>query len=133
MSEQQLREQQLREMVIFTEELAEQLLEEEGVSVPDVERFVRYVWLVQSYPLDQNGIEYYRENLRKWADNEEESYYGEHESVEEFTRHYIESYAEAEIHPWICIDYERTWDASLRHTFTAEDNGRGVWIWADVY
>jgi hypothetical protein len=88
---------------------------------------------VQSYPLGKNGVEYYRENLKKWADNEQETYYGEHESIEEFTRHYIENYTEAEIPSWICVDYERTWGANLRHDFTAEDNGHGVWIWADVY
>ena len=123
----------LSEMVIMTEELAEQLLEQQGLSVEDVERFVRYVWLVQSYPLGRNGLDYYRENLAKWVENEQESYYGEHESKEAFCEFYLENYCQHSLPNWVVIDYAKTWYANLRHDFTTEDNGRGVWVWSDIY
>lgn len=126
-------EKQLAEMVIFTDELAEQLLEEKGLEVADLERFVRYVWLVQIYPPVKEWLEYYRDNLAKWVEDEEQSYYGQHENTAEFTRYYLDDCVEHKTPDWVVIDYEATWNENLRHDFTAEDNGRGVWVWADIY
>lgn len=127
---------QLSNLVIFTDELAEQLLEEEGLSHPDIERLVRYVWLVQSYPYNQpkdSQIKYYREKLSGWVHAEEESYHGEHEDYEEFARYYLDNFMTIGIPSWVVIDYGRTWEANLRHDFTAEDNGHGIWVWSNIY
>lgn len=121
------------EMLVMTDELCEQLLDEQGLSHPNIERLVRYIWLVQSYPLDRNGLDYYKERLAKWVTDEEESYYGEHESEEEFTRYYLDNYCELDFPNWVVIDYATTWGANLRHDFTTEDNGSGIWVWADIY
>jgi hypothetical protein len=118
---------------VLTEELAEEIMEEEGLTHPDIERLVRYVWLVQSYPLASNGEDYYRENLAKWIRDEQECFYGEHESTAEFARFFYENYQETTIPSGVVVDWERTWGSDLRHDFTHEDNGSGVWVWADIY
>jgi hypothetical protein len=118
----------------LTEELAEEIMEEEGLAHPDIERLVRYVWLVQSYPLASNGEEYYRENLAEWIRDEEEHYFGEHESTAEFARYYYENFETEWRSPeWVVVDWGATWETSLRHDFTAEDNGRTLWVWSDIY
>jgi len=126
-------EKELPELVVLTEELAEQIMEEEGLTHPDIYRLVRYVWLVQSF-LSRNGADYYRENLAKWISDEQESFYGEHESQAEFARYYYEIFeTEWRCPEWVVIDWEATWNSYLRHDFTTEDNGRTLWVWSDIY
>ena len=127
-------EKELTELVVLTEELAEQIMEDEALDHPDIERLVRYVWLVQSYPLARNGADYYRENLAKWIRDEQECFFGEHESQAEFARYYYENYeTEWRCPEWVVVDWEATWNSYLRHSFTTEDNGRCVFVWADIY
>jgi hypothetical protein len=48
--------------------------------------------------------------------------------VDDFVENYIENIGET-IPSWICVDYEATWNASLRFDYT-EENGyyfRGNW------
>lgn len=125
--------EQLANMLVMTDELCEELLEELDLTHDNVERLVRYVWLVQSYPLASNGLDYYRDNLAKWVSDEAECYFGEHENEEEFTRYYIENYVTLPSPDWIVIDYEATWQRNLRYDFTTEDNGNGIWVWSDIY
>lgn len=125
--------EQLAEMLVMTDELCEELLEELDLTHDNVERLVRYIWLVQGYPLGKNGLDYYRDNLAKWVTDEGESYFGEHENEAEFTRYYIENYCEMNLPDWVVIDYEVTWKSALRHDFTTEDNGRNIWVWSDIY
>lgn len=120
------------DVIVFTEEMAEQFIEELGLSHPDVYRLVRYVWLVQKYPLSTSE-DYYRDNLWKWISDEQEVFYGDHESAYAFAKHYHENYRGSCIPYDVVVNWEETWDTYLRHDFTAEDHGRGVYVWADVY
>lgn len=120
--------------LVFTEELAEQLLEEEGLEHPDTERLVRYVWLVQSYPLHRQSEDYYRENLAKWVSDEQEAFYGEFLTPGEFAEFFYQNYeTEWRAPEWVVVDWDATWNANLRHDFTTDYNGRGFYFWADIY
>ena len=109
------------------------LLEDESLEHPDSYRLLRYIWLVQYYPANTNP-EYYRDNLKKWVDDEQEAFYGEHESPEAFTRYYIENYCEQPLHNWIAVDYEATWESALRHDFHYEEIATHLgYVWAEIY
>lgn len=114
--------------ILETQEL-EQLAEELGLSHPDYYRLEIYISLVRSYPIKENQENYYRENLAKWIEWEQESYFGQFDSVEEFTRHHIENYVDLRAPNWVVIDYAETWRRNLRHDFT-EDRG---FVWSDIY
>jgi hypothetical protein len=51
----------------------------------------------------------------------EEAYEGEFDDVEAFVENYMEVY-DVEIPTWVCVDYEATWNCSLRHDY-CEENG----------
>ena len=119
--------------VIWAEDL-EKVADELVLSHGDFDRLQAYVSLVRSYPMgDGDTKEYIRENLKKWIDWEEESYYGQHDTPADFVMYYLDNYVEYETPGFICIDYERTWDSNLRHDFFFEENAIGGYVWADVY
>lgn len=115
------------ETILDTEQLKE-LAEELGLEHPDYERLEVYISLVRSYPIASEP-NYYRDNLAKWIENEQESYYGEYETAEEFTRDYVNNFADIRVPNWVVLDYAETWRANLRHDFT-EDRYH---YWADIY
>lgn len=120
--------------LVFTEELAEQLLEEEGLEHPDTERLMRYVWLVQKYPLHTQRGDYYRENLWKWVRDEQEAFVGEFVTPAEFAEFWYENYeTEWRAPEWVVIDWEATWVSNLSYDFHAEYNGRGFYFWSNIY
>ena len=119
--------------VIWAEDL-EKVADELVLSHGDFDRLQAYVSLVRSYPMgDGDTKEYIRENLKKWIDWEEESYYGEHDTPEDFARFYYDNYSEEQIPSWIVVDWEATWDNNLRHDFYFESNATGGYVWAEVY
>ena len=54
-------------------------------------------------------------------DNFDDYYYGEFRDVREFVEHILEAYG-TEIPSWVEVDYDATWECSLRHDFD-EENG----------
>lgn len=117
------------EITIYDPEQLESLAEELGLQHPDYERLEIYISLVRSYPLADKGEDYYRDNLAKWISDEQESYYGEHDSDADFARYLIEGFSEFACPNWVVIDYAETWRRNLRHDYT-EDRGH---YWADIY
>lgn len=109
------------------------LLQEEGLQHPDSYRLLRYIWLVASgmyYKTEQD----YQDNLWKWVSDEQEVYYGKHESPADFVRYYLENYCEISKPDWLVIDCQATWDTALRHDFYYEETAPNLgYVWADIY
>lgn len=109
------------------------IVEELGLDVEDLERLSIYVGLM-AYTTDgeseESRLGYLRGNLAKWAEWEQETYYGQHDSPADFTRYYLENYTELETPNWVKIDYQDTWDRNLRHDFYFDESGH---VWAEVY
>lgn len=121
--------------VIWEEDL-ERVAEELGLEHENWGRLQSYVSLVRSYPADDSDpSEYIRENLEKWIQDEQEAFYGEHESHAEFARFYFENYdTESTIQPYLVIDWDKTWDSNLRHDFHFEYIADNLgYVWADIY
>lgn len=59
------------------------------------------------------------EDLPALISEEQESYQGEAESEEEFTRELLEETCSIpqDLPSWVVIDYQRTWDSALRFDF----------------
>jgi len=100
-------------------------LESQGID--DLEYFEKYYELMENY--DQGAVRAFL-SLYSVSDlkNFEEVYDGEYNSVDDFVENYIENIGET-IPSWICVDYEATWNASLRFDYN-EENGyyfRGNW------
>jgi len=59
------------------------------------------------------------EDMPAFIAQEQDSYRGESESEEEFTRELVEEmgYISGDMPSWIVIDYQRTWDSALRFDF----------------
>jgi hypothetical protein len=117
-----------------TAEELEPIVLELELDVESLERLAIYSGLM-AYTTDSESEEarlgYLRDNLPKWAEWEQETYYGHHNTPEDFVMHYLDNYVEYEIPGFICIDYEGTWDRNLRHDFHFDyDSGH---VWAEVY
>lgn len=67
---------------------------------------------VKAY-IDHVGIEY--------LDGFEDAYYGEFYTIREFVEDIMESMG-TEIPSWLCVDYQKTWDFSLRHDYFEEND-----------
>lgn len=121
--------------VIWAEDLTK-VAEELELEHEDFDRLQYYVSLVRSYPMgDGDNTDYIRENLAKWIDNEQESYYGTHESPADFAQFYFENYdTESTVKSYLVVDWEATWDRNLCYDFhfeyTAENAG---YVWAEIY
>lgn len=121
--------------VIWTEDL-EAVAEELGLEHENWDRLQSYVSLVRSYPLaDGDTHDYIRENLEKWIANEEDTFYGEHESPAKFAEFYFENYdTESTISPYLVVDWQQTWERNLRHDFYFESIAENLgYVWAEVY
>jgi len=118
------------ELTIYSPEELETLAEEMNLFHPDCYRLALFISLVRAYPLATNGAEYYRENLAKWIEQEQESYFGEYETPAHFAQEYYENYwTDGRLPNWLVVDWHATWSHNLRHDFT-EDLGH---YWADIY
>ena len=119
---------------VLTEDELSALLQDQGLEHPSEDRLLSYIWLVQTYPLN-HSLKYYEDNLKKWVSDEQDSYYGEHESPADFVRYYIENYCELPNIPnWLVIDYQHTWDSALRHDFHFEEVATNLgYVWAEIY
>ena len=51
----------------------------------------------------------------------EDAFVGCYSSEADFVEEYIENFCEVEIPTWICVDFQATWDASVRFDFTFVD------------
>jgi hypothetical protein len=51
----------------------------------------------------------------------EDAYEGQFNRVEDFVEHYMEV-NDVEIPTWVCVDYEATWNCSLRHDYCEEND-----------
>ena len=116
-----------------TAEELEPIVEELGLQVEDLERLTIFTGLM-AYTTDGESEEarlgYLRDNLTRWAEWEQETYYGQHDTPADFTRYYLENYAETDFPSWVTIDYNDTWDCNLRHDFHFDQSGH---VWAEVY
>lgn len=116
-----------------TAEELEPIVEELGLEIESLERLATYSGLM-AYTTDSESEEsrlaYLRDNLAKWAEWEQETYYGRHDSPAEFARYYLEQFHESELPNWGRIDYQDAWDSNLRHDFYFDDSGH---VWAEVY
>jgi len=75
--------------------------------------------LCENYP--QKAVEIYYENIGNF-DDFEEAYEGEFDSEAHFTEEQIAQFGDYNLPSWIVIDYQATWDSSLRHEYWEEDN-----------
>jgi hypothetical protein len=93
-------------------------LEEQGVD--ELEFFDKYQELNENY--DEGAVKAF---LSMYSVSDlhhfEECYEGEFDRVEDFVENYLENLGE-EIPSWIVVDYEATWNASLRFDYD-EENG----------
>lgn len=117
-----------------TAEELEPIVEELDLGVHNLERLAIYSGLM-AYTTDSESEEsrlaYLRDNLAKWAQWEEETYYGQHDSTADFARYYYDNYREGDSLPdWVVVDWERTWNNNLRHDFYFDESGH---VWAEVY
>ena len=112
----------------------ETLAEELGLEHEDYDRLAQYIWLVGSYNTDTGEagrVERLRDNLKKWIEWENETYYGTHDSPADFARFYFENYdTESSIQPYLVVDWDKTWLNNLRHDFYFHEQG---YVWAEVY
>lgn len=113
-----------------TAEELEPLVLELELDIETLERLTIYSGLMAYCDEDTDKEQYLRDNLAKWADWEQETYYGRHDSPADFARYYIENYTELETPSWVKIDYEITWANNLRYDFYFDDSGH---VWAEVY
>ena len=120
-----------------TAEELEPIVEELGLEIESLERLAVYTGLM-AFTTDgeseESRLGYLRDNLPKWAEWEQETYYGWYPNTAEFARHYHENYVEysdTNTPNWLEIDYQATWDRNLRHDFYYDaDSGH---VWAEVY
>jgi len=93
-------------------------LEEQGVD--ELEYFDKYQELMENY--DEDAVKAFL-SLYSISDLHafEECYEGHYDDVEAFVDNFMENSGE-EIPTWIVIDYEATWNYSLRHDYN-EENG----------
>lgn len=109
------------------------LLQDEGLEHDDSYRLLRYIWLVASWPY-HTTLESYRDNLKKWIDDEQDAFYGTHESPAEFVRYYFDQFVTEPMPNWVVIDYQATWDSALRHDFHFEEtDDYSGYVWAEIY
>ncbi len=92
-------------------------LEEQGVD--ELGYFEQYQEVVSNY--DEGAVNAFL-SLYSVSDLHafEESYEGHYDRVEDFVENYLEDLGE-NIPSWIVVDYEATWNASLRFDYDEED------------
>jgi hypothetical protein len=92
----------------------------EEYSVDDLEYFEKYQELREDY--DSAAVDAYIA-LYSVSDleNFEDSYEGYYDNVRDLVEELMENMG-TEIPSWVCIDYEATWECSLRHDYN-EENG----------
>jgi hypothetical protein len=112
----------------------EVLAQELELEHEDYERLAEYIWLVGNYNSDTGEagrLATIHDYLGKWIEWETETYYGKHESTADFAKFYFENYdTESTLSPYLAVDWQKTWDSSLRHDFHFSDSG---YVWAEVY
>lgn len=117
-------------IIIKNGEEIQELAEELGIEHEDFERLAEYVTLVGNYTGDDEDA-ILRDNLEKWAEWEQESYYGTHATPAEFAKFYAENYADWDTIPnWVAVDWQQTWEGNLRHDFYFAEQG---YVWAEIY
>ena len=92
-------------------------LEEQGVD--ELGYFEQYQEVMSNY--DENAVNAFL-SLYSVSDLHafEESYEGHYDDVRDFVENYLEMLGE-NIPSWIVVDYEATWNASLRFDYNEED------------
>ena len=64
-------------------------------------------------------VDYGIESLEQFED----SYQGQHRSEGDFVESILEDCYELNLPNWVCIDYQLTWDANLRHDYFSINTG----------
>ena len=92
-------------------------LEEQGID--ELGYFEQYQEVMSNY--DENAVNAFL-SLYSVSDLHafEEAYEGHYDRVEDFVENYLEMLGE-NIPSWIVVDYEATWNASLRFDYNEED------------
>jgi hypothetical protein len=92
-------------------------LEEQGIG--ELEFFDKYQEMMENY--DEGAVKAFL-SLYSVIDLHafEEAYEGHYDRVEDFVENYLEMLGE-NIPSWIVVDYEATWNASLRFDYNEED------------
>jgi hypothetical protein len=111
----------------FAQEL-ETIAEELGLEHEDYERLETYVSMTFTYPTGGSPQEAIREDLESILRQEEEAFLGEHNSGGDFAEYWFDNFTEGNnIHDWVVVDWQATWDNNLRHDFTFEAG----YVWSD--
>ena len=92
---------------------------ETEIEFDDEEQEEEFLKLCENYP--QKALEIYYDNIGNF-DEFEEAYQGEYDSEAHFTEEMIVQMGEFNIPSYIVIDYQATWDSSMRFDYWEEDN-----------
>lgn len=94
-------------------------LEEHGTD--EFEYFEKYKSLKDDY--DNGAVDAYIEacGYVGCVDSFEDAYEGYYDRLEDFVDNILEGYGDP-IPSWVCIDYEATWNCSLRHDYMEQDD-----------
>jgi hypothetical protein len=92
---------------------------ETEIEFDDEEQEEQFLELCVNYP--QKALEIYYENIGNF-DEFEEAYQGEYDSEAHFTEEIIADISERQLPSWIVVDYQATWDSSMRFDYWEEDN-----------
>lgn len=114
--------------IIKEPEYLAELAEELGVEHEDFYRLAEFISLMW---VEDDSDQTLRDNLAKWAENEQDAYYGQHDSTADFAEFFYENYDTETVLPnYIVVDWEATWERNLRHDFYFNDSG---YVWAEIY
>lgn len=93
-------------------------IEQEGSA--NIEYFAKYYDLCSNYGEGPVNAFVYLYDVSD-LDYFEEAYDGSYNDVEDFVANYLENYG-VEIPSWVAVDYEATWESSLRFDYNEHDN-----------
>jgi hypothetical protein len=92
---------------------------ETEIEFDDEEQEEQFLELCVNYP--QKALEIYYENIGNF-DEFEEAYMGEYDSEAHFTEEMVANFSDSQLPSWIVVDYQATWDSSMRFDYWEEDN-----------
>lgn len=116
---------------LFPEQLQEKI-EELGFETrhDDYARLADYISLM--WVREEDIEEALAKHLPQWISDEDDHYYGQHDTPAEFAEYFYTNYeTEYRIPPYVAVDWQATWDANLRHDFY-HSNMTGS-VWADIW
>jgi len=92
---------------------------ETEIEFDDEDQEEQFLELCVNYP--QKALEIYYDNIGNF-DEFEEAYMGEYDSEAHFTEEMVANFSDSQLPSWIVVDYQATWDSSMRFDYWEEDN-----------